>query len=143
MAEAAFPGMNLTETLLTQWRSSVGTLNPSPLNTWPKCPPHAAHVISVLLPSGSAWKSQINFHYNNSIPNLQLFQNITPETVSILNTYEAIDCSRKTLEESRPTTTRIKFGSRLVKRSSTASTIVNPFFIKLVILSSTLQSAQS
>lgn len=33
MAEAAFPGMNLTETLLTQWRSSVGTLNPSPLNT--------------------------------------------------------------------------------------------------------------
>lgn len=46
-------GANLIETLLTQWRSSVGVLNPSPLNTWPKWPPHAAQVISVLLPSGS------------------------------------------------------------------------------------------
>ena len=52
----AFAGTNLTETLLTQCLSSVGVLNPSPLKTWPKCPPHAAHVISVLLPSGSGWK---------------------------------------------------------------------------------------
>lgn len=41
------------ETLLTQWRSSVGVLKPSPLNTCPKCPPQDAHVISTLLPSGS------------------------------------------------------------------------------------------
>lgn len=46
-------GVNLTEMLLTQCRSSVGVLNPSPLNTWPRCPPQAAQVISVLLPSGS------------------------------------------------------------------------------------------
>lgn len=49
----ALAGTNLTETLLTQCRSSVGVWNPSPLKTWPKCPPQAAQVISVLLPSGS------------------------------------------------------------------------------------------
>lgn len=27
---------------------SLGVENPSPLNTWPKCPPHAVQVISVL-----------------------------------------------------------------------------------------------
>jgi hypothetical protein len=53
---AEFAGANLMETLLTQWRSSVGVLNPSPLKTWPKCPPQAVHVISVLLPSGSGCK---------------------------------------------------------------------------------------
>lgn len=42
--------------LLTQCRSSVGVGNPSPLNTWPRCPPQAAHVISILLPSGSGWQ---------------------------------------------------------------------------------------
>lgn len=45
--------MNLIETLFTQWRSSVGVLKPSPLNTWPRCPPQAAQVISTLRPSGS------------------------------------------------------------------------------------------
>nr|GMC51117.1 hypothetical protein Iba_chr01cCG3220 [Ipomoea batatas]GMD83532.1 hypothetical protein Iba_chr14aCG6000 [Ipomoea batatas]GMD93451.1 hypothetical protein Iba_chr14fCG7570 [Ipomoea batatas] len=48
-----FGGTNLIETLFTQWRSSVGVLNPSPLKTWPRCPPQAVQVISVLLPSGS------------------------------------------------------------------------------------------
>jgi len=51
-------GLNFIETLLTQWRSSVGVLNPSPLNTWPRCPPQAAQVISVLLPSGSGWNKE-------------------------------------------------------------------------------------
>lgn len=46
-------GVNFIETLFTQWRSSVGVLKPSPLNTWPRCPPQAVHVISTLLPSGS------------------------------------------------------------------------------------------
>ena len=46
-------GMNLREMLLTQCRVLVGVLNPSPLNICPKCPPQAAHVISVRLPSGS------------------------------------------------------------------------------------------
>jgi hypothetical protein len=45
--------MNLSEILLTQCRSSVGVLNPSPLKTCPKCPPQAAQVISIRLPSGS------------------------------------------------------------------------------------------
>ena len=47
-------GMNLREMLLTQCRVLVGVLNPSPLNICPKCPPQAAHVISVRLPSGLA-----------------------------------------------------------------------------------------
>lgn len=55
-------GINLTETLLTQWRSSVGVEKPSPLKTCPKCPPQAAHVISVLLPSGSGWKYNATAH---------------------------------------------------------------------------------
>lgn len=52
--KVAFPGANLRETLLTQCRSSVGVGKPSPLKTCPRCPPQAAHVISILLPSGSA-----------------------------------------------------------------------------------------
>lgn len=46
-------GANLIEMLLTQWRSSVGVLKPSPLNTCPRWPPHAVQVISVRLPSAS------------------------------------------------------------------------------------------
>lgn len=46
-------GVNLSEILFTQWRSSVGVRKPSPLNTCPRCPPQAAHVISTLIPSGS------------------------------------------------------------------------------------------
>ncbi|KAJ0917450.1 hypothetical protein HanRHA438_Chr05g0206091 [Helianthus annuus] len=53
-AEEVPSEVNLMEILLTQCLSSVGVLKPSPLNTWPKCPPQAVQVISVLLPSGSA-----------------------------------------------------------------------------------------
>lgn len=42
------PSVNLKLTLLTQCRSSVGVLYPSPLNTCPKCPPQLLHTISVL-----------------------------------------------------------------------------------------------
>ena len=49
-------GMNFKEMLLTQCLSFVGVGNPSPLKTWPKCPPHAAHVISIRYPSASTWK---------------------------------------------------------------------------------------
>lgn len=41
-------GMNLSEIELTQWRSSVGVGKPSPLNKWPRCPPHFLQVISIL-----------------------------------------------------------------------------------------------
>lgn len=42
---------------LTQWRSLVGVGKPSFLNTWPKCPLHWAHTISIRLPSGSGRSS--------------------------------------------------------------------------------------
>lgn len=52
------PSANLKLTLLTQCRSSVGVGYPSPLNTWPRCPPHLLHVISVRdMPSvESVWR---------------------------------------------------------------------------------------
>ncbi len=46
-----FAGVKFNEILFTQCRASVGVLKPSPLNTWPKCPPHAVQVISTRLPS--------------------------------------------------------------------------------------------
>lgn len=52
------------------------------------------------------------------------------------NTYEAIYGSKKTFVESWPPTSRIEFGNRLIKRSSTASTVVKPIRIQLVVLPS-------
>jgi len=46
---ATSPFPNFIDTLFTQCRSSVGVLNPSPLKTWPRCPPHAVQVISILV----------------------------------------------------------------------------------------------
>ena len=40
------PLTNLTDTLLTQWRSFVGVIR-SPTKTWPRWPPHCAQVISM------------------------------------------------------------------------------------------------
>lgn len=53
--ESEFGALNFSDMLLTQCRSSVGVRNPSPLKTWPRCPPQAAHVISTLRPSGSGY----------------------------------------------------------------------------------------
>lgn len=49
---------------------------------------------------------------------------------------KAINCSRKTLKESRPATARIEFGAWLIKWGSTACTVVYSFFVKLVIFPS-------
>lgn len=56
-------------------------------------------------------------------------------------THKAINCSRKTLKESRPATARIKFGTWLIKWGSAASTVVYSFFIKLVIFPSATRPA--
>lgn len=48
--------------------------------------------------------------------------------------YVTIYGTRKTFIERWPTTTRVKFGCGPVKWSSTSCTIVNTFFIELVIL---------
>ena len=49
MASLPAAGTKRRLTLFTQWRSSVGVGNPSPLNTWPKWPPQLLHKISVRL----------------------------------------------------------------------------------------------
>lgn len=42
-------GLKRRLTEFTQWRSSVGVGKPSPLNTWPRWPPHLEHRISTRL----------------------------------------------------------------------------------------------
>lgn len=137
-------GINLIETLLTQWRSSVGVLNPSPLKTWPKWPPQAAHVISVLLPSGSGWNKIIKFQ-NSWWKNTFTAGNILQQELQLQHvyhyiapekTYKAIYGSRKTFVESWPPTSGIEFGNGLIKCRSTASAAVNPISIQLVVLPS-------
>lgn len=51
-------------------------------------------------------------------------------------THGAVNGSWETLEESWPTTSRVKFGGGFVQRSSATSTVIDPIIRKLVILSS-------
>lgn len=133
-----FARVNFIETLFTQWRSSVGVLNPSPLKTWPKCPPQAAQVISVLLPSGSGWKIRFVNCHTNFLKAKAKINIYVPRRMNkqVTYTHRAIYSSRQVLKEGRPTAAGVEFGRRLVKWRVTTSTIVNPFFIKLVIFPS-------
>ena len=133
--------------LLTQWRSSVGVLKPSPLNTWPKCPPQAAQVISVLLPSGSGWEHKshlLNYYCKHRwIGWREAWKRIHCWKIIQKGAYRAIYGSRKTLVESWPATPRIELGSGFVKWGPTTSTFIYALSKKFVILTSAWVSGKT
>lgn len=129
--DSEFPGVNLSDTLLTQWRSSVGVRKPSPLKTWPRCPPQAAHVISILRPSGSACTRCPYMRYAG------YHSKIAQEEPRRKRTYSSVYGPRESLVEGRPTAVGVEFGCRLVEGSSTSCTFVHALRKELVIFTST------
>lgn len=122
------------------WRSDVHLLESwsPPLWRHGLSAHHKLHRLSLFFFHPDQTEKKIIFVFHFLLMPFQYEQIVNPAKKKkwSLETHRAIYSSRQTLKKCRPTTARVKFGARLVKWCTTASTIINSFFKEFVIFPS-------